>query len=340
MAIGSLFNAGSSIGPGLFEDVLKNQDYSQVFGDTSTAFGGNTVDLFGGGGGWNFVEPGNSNTPDFSNIFSSPAPGGLSLSQGFNSPGNLFEPSKGLTFDPGSVNKLESILDDVARGGMPKDFVRTDVPSAGSRSRFPTGLVPSANPNPVRSRPAAGGSITQPPRPKPGSIEAFNADLKKDQWQRFLYLIRNAEGTQRYGSNAHRVKYGGSLIPQEQFGSGFPKNVREPAGAYQVKPGTYEDVMRTYGPGIGKDFNTLDGQSRLALGLTRRRDPALYDKISNGQNVSFDEMKDMIHAVSNEWASLPTKRNTSAYNQPYKRMEELRRLWNEYQPPTYGSVSQ
>ena len=173
MTIGSLFDAGSSISPGLFEDILKNQDYSQVFGDTSTAFGGNTVDLFGGGGGWNFVEPSNSNTPDFSSIFSSPAPGGLNLSQGFNSPGNLFEPSKGLTFDPGSVSSLETDFGLLAQGGSkPRNLVRAVNPDADNIRIRQLQRAQASSQSPGSLRPVQSISNAETSRRQQQKIEA------------------------------------------------------------------------------------------------------------------------------------------------------------------------
>jgi lysozyme len=135
-----------------------------------------------------------------------------------------------------------------------------------------------------------------------------------------LNTIRYAEGTWIGGSReGYRVLYGGGRFERLERHPEITvvrRYASAAAGAYQFLPDTWKDAarklkLRDFGP---------SSQDQAALYLVEKRGAlSVFDR--NGLDT------EVLHRLSPEWASLPTRYGSSHYGQPVKGAEELRRFY-------------
>jgi lysozyme len=135
-----------------------------------------------------------------------------------------------------------------------------------------------------------------------------------------LHTIRYAEGTWTGGSpEGYRVLYGGGRFERLDRHPEITvrrRYVSAAAGAYQFLPDTWKEAAATLRL---PDF-APDSQDQAALYLVEKR----------GALEAFDReglSSEVLHRLSPEWASLPTRYGSSHYGQPVKSIEELRRFY-------------
>lgn len=146
---------------------------------------------------------------------------------------------------------------------------------------------------------------------------------------RWLNVLRVAEGTD--GPNAYTTMFGGgqfkdlSRHPDQVNRAGGYASAA--AGAYQFMPKTWESASKALGL---KDFSPAN-QDKAALWLIKQRgidpDTAAFTR----ENVA---------KLAPEWASLPTLKGTSYYNQPVKAFGELEKVWSATKPAGGSAAAQ
>jgi len=138
-----------------------------------------------------------------------------------------------------------------------------------------------------------------------------------------LNTIRYAEGTWANGHEiGYRILFGGSLFDSL---ARHPNRVMRTAryasaaaGAYQFMPPTWDMVTRAIGV---RDFGP-ESQDQAALFLVQRRG-ALH--LADRGELSAD----LVARLAPEWASFPTLAGRSFYGQPVKRLNDLRRFYEQ-----------
>jgi lysozyme len=138
-----------------------------------------------------------------------------------------------------------------------------------------------------------------------------------------LNTIRYAEGTWANGQEVgYRILFGGSLFQSlDRHPNRVMRTARyasAAAGAYQFMPFTWDMVTRALGmPDFGPE-----SQDQAALFLVQRRG-ALH--LADRGELS----PDLVARLAPEWASFPTLAGRSFYGQPVKRLNDLRRFYEQ-----------
>ena len=138
-----------------------------------------------------------------------------------------------------------------------------------------------------------------------------------------LNTIRYAEGTWANGQQVgYRILFGGSLFQSlDRHPNRVMRTARyasAAAGAYQFMPFTWDMVNRALGmPDFGPE-----SQDQAALFLVRHRG-ALH--LADRGELS----PDLVARLAPEWASFPTMAGRSFYGQPVKRLNDLRRFYEQ-----------
>nr|WP_245552632.1 glycoside hydrolase family 104 protein [Cyanobium gracile] len=138
-----------------------------------------------------------------------------------------------------------------------------------------------------------------------------------------LNTIRYAEGTWANGHEiGYRILFGGSLFDSlERHPNRVMRTARyasAAAGAYQFMPFTWDMVTRALGVA---DFGP-ESQDQAALFLVQRRGALhLADR--------GELTPDLAARLAPEWASFPTLAGRSFYGQPVKRLNDLRRFYEQ-----------
>ncbi|MCP9933034.1 glycoside hydrolase family 104 protein [Cyanobium sp. Candia 9D4] len=138
-----------------------------------------------------------------------------------------------------------------------------------------------------------------------------------------LNTIRYAEGTWANGHEiGYRILFGGSLFDSlERHPNRVMRTARyasAAAGAYQFMPFTWDMVTRALGV---SDFGP-ESQDQAALFLVQRRGALhLADR--------GELTPDLAARLAPEWASFPTLAGRSFYGQPVKRLNDLRRFYEQ-----------
>lgn len=138
-----------------------------------------------------------------------------------------------------------------------------------------------------------------------------------------LNTIRYAEGTWANGQEVgYRILFGGSLFQSlDRHPNRVMRTARytsAAAGAYQFMPFTWDMVNRALGmPDFGPE-----SQDQAALFLVRHRG-ALH--LADRGELS----PDLVARLAPEWASFPTLAGRSFYGQPVKRLNDLRRFYEQ-----------
>ena len=135
-----------------------------------------------------------------------------------------------------------------------------------------------------------------------------------------LNTIRYAEGTWKQGQAGYRTLYGGgrfaSLACHPEIVV-VKRYTSAAAGAYQFLPGTWREAASK----LKLERFDSNSQDQAALYLVDRR----------GVLADIDE-KGLTHqamaVLAREWASFPNLRGRSAYGQPVKKADELRRFYS------------
>ncbi len=138
-----------------------------------------------------------------------------------------------------------------------------------------------------------------------------------------LNTIRYAEGTWANGQEVgYRILFGGSLFHSlDRHPNRVMRTARyasAAAGAYQFMPFTWDMVTRALGiPDFGPE-----SQDQAALFLVQRRGALhLADR--------GELTPDLAARLAPEWASFPTLAGRSFYGQPVKRLNDLRRFYEQ-----------
>jgi len=138
-----------------------------------------------------------------------------------------------------------------------------------------------------------------------------------------LNTIRYAEGTWANGHEVgYRILFGGSLFESlDRHPNRVMRTARyasAAAGAYQFMPFTWNMVTRTLAmPDFGPE-----SQDQAALFLVQRRGALpLADR--------GELTPDLAARLAPEWASFPTLAGSSFYGQPVKRLNDLRRFYEQ-----------
>ncbi len=138
-----------------------------------------------------------------------------------------------------------------------------------------------------------------------------------------LNTIRYAEGTWANGHEVgYRILFGGSLFDSlNRHPNRVMRTARyasAAAGAYQFMPFTWDMVTRALGmPDFGPE-----SQDQAALFLVQRRGALhLADR--------GELTPDLAARLAPEWASFPTLAGRSFYGQPVKRLNDLRRFYEQ-----------
>ena len=138
-----------------------------------------------------------------------------------------------------------------------------------------------------------------------------------------LNTIRYAEGTWANGHEiGYRILFGGSLFDSlDRHPNRVMRTARyasAAAGAYQFMPFTWDMVTRALGM---PDFRP-ESQDQAALFLVQRRGALhLADR--------GELTPDLAARLAPEWASFPTMAGRSFYGQPVKRLNDLRRFYEQ-----------
>lgn len=156
------------------------------------------------------------------------------------------------------------------------------------------------------------------PLPAPPRVFAITPERRA-----LLNTIRYAEGTWANGQPiGYRILFGGSLFDSlERHPNRVMRTARyasAAAGAYQFMPFTWDMVTRALGIA---DFGP-ESQDQAALFLVQRRGALhLADR--------GELTPDLAARLAPEWASFPTLAGRSFYGQPVKRLNDLRRFYEE-----------
>ncbi|MBM5821583.1 MAG: endolysin [Cyanobacteria bacterium K_Offshore_surface_m2_011] len=169
---------------------------------------------------------------------------------------------------------------------------------------------------PVTAGPARVAMLT----PLPAATRVFAITPER---RALLNTIRYAEGTWANGHEiGYRILFGGSLFDSlERHPNRVMRTARyasAAAGAYQFMPFTWDMVTRALGVA---DFGP-ESQDQAALFLVQRRGALhLADR--------GELTPDLAARLAPEWASFPTLAGRSFYGQPVKRLNDLRRFYEQ-----------